>query len=197
MKPPVKFTYSFIEPIKRHRSFVSLMLVLIGACIFCAVMAGIKYSNNSLLLSFSNVIIVKFLRGNTGFGGMLFSNIFTLLVFVLIIVTSCIKKYSISIGIFFYCYYVYAQTLTLIAFILEYGVLNTLVVSFCMLLSTLTLIFLLLELFLICLDCVGEINYFKTSCSSCVPIFISITIVLIVQNILFFVLRNYVLLLVY
>ena len=197
MKTPIRFTYSFVEPIKRHKSFVSFMLVLIGVCVFCAVMAGIKYSNNSLLLSFSNVVIVKFLRGSSGLGGMIFSNIFALCVFAVIILTSCIKKYSISVGIFFYCYYVYAQVLTLIAFVLEYGILNTLVVALCMLLSTIILAFLLLEIFLICLECVGERQYFKQAFSLCLPIFVGIVIFILIQSMVFFVLRNYILLLVY
>lgn len=197
MKPPIKFSYSFIEPIKRHKSFAGFMLIVIGVCIFCAVLAGMKFNNNSLLLSFSNVVVVKFLRGNTGFGGMLFNNIFAIAVFSVIIVVSCIKKYSISIGIFFYGYYVYAQMLTLIAFVLEYGLFNTLVVAMCMLITTVVLIFLLLELFLICLDCQCEFNYFKFAFKMCVPIFVCMIIILLIQNIVFFVLKNYIILLVY
>ena len=124
MKINTQFSRSFIEPIKRHRNFVSFMLILVGICVFCAILAGIKFNKSSLLISFSNVTIVKFLRGSSGFGGMLFSGLFSLGVFVAIIVCSCCKKYTISIGIFFYAYYVYAQTLTLIAFVLEYGILR-------------------------------------------------------------------------
>lgn len=197
MKIPHRFSYSLFENIKRHRNFVSFIFVLIGVCIFCAVMAGIKFSNSSLLISFSNVVIVKFLRGSTGFGGMLFTNIFTLSVFSIIIMSSCCKKYTVSIGIFFYAYYVYAQTLTLIAFILEYGIINTLVIAFCMLICLLLMLFLLLELFLICLECQGNHFYFKSSFYACLPILILIALLLIAQSIVFFVLRNYIIVLVY
>ena len=197
MKFPSRFSYSFTEPIKKHRSFVGFMLVLVGVCIFCAVLAGIKFSNSSLLISFSNVTTVKFLRGSTGFGGMLFSNIFTISVFSVIIISSCCKKYTISIGIFFYAYYVYAQSLTLIAFILEYGIINTLVIAFCMLLCMLIMMFLLLELFLICLDCQNETFYFKRATANCFFILILIIVLLILQSIVFFVLRNYIIVLVY
>lgn len=197
MRTPYKFSYSITEPIKRHGRFVCFMLILISACIFCAVLAGIKFSNSSLLISFSNVIIVKYLRGSSGFGGMLFTNIFTILIFASIIMASCCKKYTISIGIFFYCYYVYAQTLTLIAFILEYGIINTIVIAFCMLVSMLATLFLLLLLFLICIECQGDRYYFKYALSNCLPILISIIILLLLQNIVFFVLRNYIIVLVY
>ena len=73
MKINTQFSRSFIEPIKRHRNFVSFMLILVGICVFCAILAGIKFNKSSLLISFSNVTIVKFLRGSSGFGGMLFS----------------------------------------------------------------------------------------------------------------------------
>lgn len=197
MKISNRFSYSIFEPIKKHRSFVGFMIVLIGVCIFCAVMAGIKFSNSSLLISFSNVVIVKFLRGSTGFGGMLFTNLFTIGVFSVIIITSCCKKYTISIGIFFYAYYVYAQTLTLIAFMLEYGIINTLVIVFCMLICLVVMLFLLLELFLICIDCQSDIFYFKHSFVNCLPIIVFIVLLLIAQSIIFFVLRNYVIVLVY
>ncbi|MBQ7880276.1 MAG: hypothetical protein IJ358_00315 [Clostridia bacterium] len=197
MKIPHKFSYSLIEPIKKHRAFVSFIIILTGVCIFCAVMAGIKFSNSSLLISFSNVVIVKFLRGSTGFGGMLFTNLFTIGVFAIIIICSCCKKYTISIGIFFYGYYVYAQSLTLIAFILEYGIINTLVVAFCMLLFMAVTLFLLLELFLICIEFQNEPFYFKCAISNCFTILIMIIILLILQSIIFFVLRNYIIVLVY
>ena len=103
MKIPSQFSYSLIEPIKKHRRFVCIMLVLIGVCIFCAVLAGIKFSKSTLLISFSNVTIVRYLRGSSGFGGMLFTNILSIAVFSMIIVCSCCKRYTISIGIFFYC----------------------------------------------------------------------------------------------
>ena len=197
MKISPRFSYSILEPIKKHRAFVSFIIVLIGVCIFCAVLAGIKFSNSSLLISFSNVVIVKFLRGSSGFGGMLFTNLFTLGIFALIIICSCCKKYTISIGVFFYAYYVYAQTLTLIAFILEYGIINTLVIAFCMLLFMCVSMFLLLELFLLCLDCQNDIPYLKHAFSNCLPILIFIIILLVIQSAIFFVLRNYVIVLVY
>ena len=197
MKINTQFSRSFIDPIKRHRNFVGFMLILVGVCVFCAILAGIKFNKSSLLISFSNVTIVKFLRGSSGFGGMLFSGLFSIGVFAVIIVCSCCKKYTISIGIFFYAYYVYAQTLTLIAFILEYGILNTLVIAFCMILSLIIMTFLLLELFLICLEFQNEHLYMKWAFAGCIPIFISIILFQISQSIVFFVLRNYIIVLVY
>ncbi len=197
MKIYDRFSYSFVEPIKKHRSFVSFIIVVAGVCIFCAVLASIKFSKSSLLISFSNVTIVKFLRGSSGFGGMLFTNILTLSIFSIIIISSSCKRYTISIGIFFYAYYIYAQTLTLIAFTLEYGIINTLVIAFCMLICMLIYSFLLLELFLFCLDCQNEHSYFKQSLSKCMPILILMLIFLVLQSVIFFVLRNYIIILVY
>lgn len=197
MKLPLRFSYSFVEPIKRHRAFVSFVSCIIGVCVFCAVLAGIKYNKSTLLLSFSNIAVVKYLRDSTSFSAMLFSNIFSVCIFAVIIMCSCRKKYTISIGIFFYAYYVYAQTLTLIAFVLEYGIINTLVIAFCMLLSTCVMTFLLLHLFLICLELQCESLYFKLLFPSCFPVICCILGVLLAENIIFFVLRNYVILLVY
>lgn len=197
MKNFPRFSYPFFEPIKKHRSFVGFIVLLIGVCVFCAVLAGIKFSNSSLLISFSNVTVVKFLRGSSGFGGMLFTNLFTIGIFSAIIICSCCKKYTISIGIFFYCYYIYAQTLTLIAFVLEYGIINTLVIAFCMLLFMCLSIFLLLELFLLCLDCQNDIPYLRRAFVNCLPILTFIIILLLGQSIIFFILRNYVIVLVY
>lgn len=197
MKYPYRFSYSFLEPIKKHRNFVGFMIMIIGVCIFCAVLASIKFSKSALLISFSNVSIVKFLRGSSGFGGMLFNNLFSIAIFAIIIISSCCKKYTISIGIFFYAYFTYAQTLTLIAFMLEYGIINTLVIAFCMLIFLVANLFLLLELFLLCLECQNCHNYFKTSFITCLPILIFICLLLIFQSTIFFVLRNYVIVLVY
>ncbi len=197
MKSPSRFTYSLLDPIKRHRNFVGFIIVLVGVCVFCAVLGGIKYSKSSLLISFSNVTIVKYLRGNTGFGGMLFTNILTISVFAVIIMCSSCKRYTISIGVFFYCYYVYAQTLTLIAFILEFGIINTLVIAFCMILSMFCMLFLLLELFVVCMDYQSSRFYLKSAVTGCAPILIGIVVLLLAQNVVFFVLRNYIIVLVY
>ncbi len=197
MKLPVRFSYSFTESIKRHKSFVSLVVMIVGVCIFCAVLAGIKFNNSSMLISFSNVVVVKFLRDSIGFAGMLFTNIFVIAVFSTIIILSGIKKYSITIGLFFYGYYVYAQTLTLIAFVLEYGIINTLVIAVCMLIGMVVTLFLLLHLFLICIDCQNETMYIKRVISISIPIFIFIGIALLAQNIVFLVLRNFIIVLVY
>lgn len=197
MKIPSKFSYSLFEPLKKHRSFVNLIAILTAVCIFCAVMAGIKFNNSSLLISFSNVTIVKFLRGSSGFGGMLFSNIFAVSIFSLIIISSSCKKYTISIGVFFYSYYVYAQSLTLIAFVLEYGIINTLVIAFCMLIIMFVMFFLMLELFLNCLECQNDNFYFKRAFVECLPILTMIILLLLAESIIFFVLRNYIIVLVY
>ena len=197
MKIPSKFSYEIIEPIKKHRGFAGFIIMLTGVCIFCAILAGVKFSKSSLLISFSNVTIVKFLRGSSGFGGMLFSNIFTTCIFSAIIVSSCCKKYTISIGVFFYAYYVYAQSLTLIAFMLEYGIINTIVIAFCMLIGMAAMLFLLLDLFAVCLECQNNNYYFKYVFGQCFPIFIMIIALLVVQCIIFFVLRNYMIVLVY
>lgn len=197
MKPHARFSYSLIEPVKRHSRFVAFMLVMVGLCIFCAVLAGIKFSKSTLLISFSNVTIVKYLRGTSGFGGMLFTNIFTISIFSAIIIISCCKKYCVSVGIFFYCYYVYAQTLTLIAFMLEYGIINTLAISVCMLISMFIMIFLMLELFLLSIECEGNRFYIKSALSSCGHILVLMGLLLLVQGVVFFVLRNYVIVLVY
>ena len=197
MKLPYRFSYSFVEPIKKHRGFVSFMIILVGVCIFCAVLASIKFSRSSLLISFSNVAIVKFLRGSSGFGAMLFTNLFSIGIFAIIIILSCCKKYTISIGIFFYSYFVYAQTLTLIAFMLEYGIINTLVIAFCMLIFLIVTIFLLLELFLSCLEYQNCHQYVKTSFVACLPILVILCLLLVFQSTIFFVLRNYVIVLVY
>ena len=197
MKRYVRFSYPLFEPLKKHHKFTGFMLVLICSCIFCAILAGIKFSNSSLLISFSNVTIVKFLRGTSGLGGIIFNNILTLSIFSTIIILSCYKKYTISIGIFFYAYYVYAQTLILIAFMLEYGIINTLVIAFCMLLCMTITIFLLLELFLICLDFQNEYLYFKSAFRACIPILIFISLTIVVQSLIFLVLRNYIIVLIY
>ena len=128
---------------------------------------------------------------------MLFTTLFSLSIFAIIIVCSCYKKYTISVGIFFYAYYVYAQTLTLIAFMLEYGIINTLVIVFCMLISLIVSIFLLLELFLLCLDLNNENYYFKCAFKTCIPIFVLISFMLLLQTIIFFVLKNYLIVIVY
>jgi hypothetical protein len=128
---------------------------------------------------------------------MLFNNIFTIAIFSGIIIVSCRKSYTLSIGIFFYAYYAYAQTLTLIAFVLEYGIINTMVIAFCMLFILLITLFLLLELFLICLDVQNDTAYFKCSFISCLPILVLMLFVLLSQSVIFFVLRNYIIVLVY
>ncbi len=197
MKLPFRFSYTILDQIKKHRTFVSFCIVLIGACVFCAIMAGIKFNNSSLLISFSNVTVVKFLRGSSGFGGMLFTNLFSLSIFALIIMFSCCKKYTISIGLFFYAYYIYAQTLTLIAFVLQYGIINTLVIAFCMLICMCVSFFLLLCIFVICLEFQNDYYYCKRAFYATLPIFIAIIIFLIIQCCIFFVLRNYIIVLVY
>ena len=197
MKISPRISYSFIEPIKRHRFFVCFMLILVSVCIFCAILAGVKFSNSTLIISFNNVTVVRFLRGSSGLGGMIFTSIFSVSIFCCIIMLSCCKKYTVSIGIFFYCYYVYVQTLVLIAFVLEYGIFNTLTISFCILIFMCITIFLMLHLFIICLECQASYQYFKTSLVNCIPVLIFIISIIVIQSLIFFVLKNYMIVLVY
>jgi hypothetical protein len=80
---------------------------------------------------------------------------------------------------------------------LEYGIINTLVIAFCMLLCMIIILFLLLELFLICLDFQNEYLYFKSAFHACIPILVFISLTIISQSLIFLILRNYIIVLVY
>ena len=52
MKISNQFSYTFIEPIKRHRTFTCFVLILIGACIFT------QGADNIMSLAFGVVSLV-------------------------------------------------------------------------------------------------------------------------------------------
>lgn len=181
---------------KRHKVLTIGLILGIIVSMILGVVGGIQINNSMFPQDFSNVSYVKFLKGSTGFAGFFFTSIFTIIIFVAIIfVTSC-KKFLIPIGILFFMYFVYTQTVTIISICTEFGFFNTIIlVVFLIIISLFYFAFLLL-ITVQCCDCVGPM-YFRLAIKSIFPLLIALALLVLINVLFLMTLKNFVIILVY
>ena len=190
------FCNSFLA-CKRHKGFLIFLIIMSVICIILGAFAGVKINHSMFPQDFSNVVYVKYLKGSLGFSGFLFSQIFTLLFFLAIIFTCSAFVLLIPIGILFFLYFVYAQTVTIISICMEFGFFNTLILLIFLVIISFCYFFLFCMVFLICLDCCGTPNYFRVCLRDVFPILIAFLIVVLITTITLMTLKKFVFILVY
>lgn len=182
---------------KRHKALMFFVIALIIVCIILGVFAGIKINHSLFPQDFSNVVYIKFLKGSLGFSGFLFSQIFTLIFFVAIILVCSINIWLIPIGLLFLLYFVYSQTVTIISISMEFGFFNTLILLVILIAVTFCYFILFCLIFILCVDNCGAPKYFSVCMRDILPILLSCLTIVLLNTILLLMMRKFVFILVY
>ena len=179
--------------------FITLILLSLGMIVL-AVVSAIKLNGSILPIDLSNIVFIRFLRGSCGFMFLILGSILNLLIFYAAIVLCCCKSFLRPFAILFYLYFVYCQALIFVSLILIYGLLNAFLLLV-LLLVYLLCIFTLLMMIILCLFNVNCDGFFSTcfNPNECQLVFLSLAILLltIAFCIIEFVLKSFVLLLVF
>ena len=160
------------------------------------VVGGIQLNNSMFPQDFSNVSYVKFLKGSTGFAGFFFSALLTILVFCLIIYFCCCKRILWPIGILFFLYFVYVQTVTIISVSTEFGFFNTIILVIYLIVVSLVYFTLFLLFVVCCCDCCGHM-YFSTASKTVLPVLLCFIMVILINVLFLMILKGFVIILVY
>ena len=182
---------------RKHKLLIVSLIISTIIMIVIAVVSGIKLNKSMFPQNFSNVSYIKFLKGSSGFVSFMFSTLFANAIFITVIWLSCIRPYLIPIGLLFYLYYVYAQTVTIISVMLDFGFFNTIIVIIFLILISFVYFFLYLLLIICSVDCTADIKYCSLSFRLILPLIIMFIISIIFSAILLLSLKNFVIILVY
>lgn len=191
----ITFFSNISNSCKRHKLLTVGLIIGIVISLVLGIVGGVQLNNSMFPQDFSNVSYVKFLKGS-GFATFFFSLLFSILIFALIIFISCCRKIFIPIGILFFMYFVYAQTVTIISVSTEFGFFNTLILVVFLIIVSLIYFSLLLLLMVQCCDCSGPM-YFRIALKSILPLLVCIALVVLVNVIFLMILKNFVIILVY
>lgn len=192
----VLFDHAFAS-CKRHKIITIWLIIALVTSIVLGVIGGIQINHSAFPQDFSNVGYVKFLRGSTGFTGFIFAEIFTILVFVLISLFACCKIWSFILGVLFFMYFCYSQTVTIISISMEFGFFNTIILLIFLVIISLIYFYLYLIILVECFDTIGAPNYFSSCFSVVWPLIIAILITSLINAIFLMILKNFVFILVY
>lgn len=189
---------AIISNFRMRKGVFVLLLAFCVAFIVLGVVSAINFDNGVLPIDLGNVAYIKFLRGG-GFGGLIFATLIAnLLVYAIIICCGC-KKFLLPISLVFYFYLVYSMGVIFTSVIIIYGFFATII--FLILLLAYYILQLAILTAVICeIIYAPKYNYFNHCFASVSNVFI-LTVLYFVLSILFcfilFLLRNYILLLVF
>lgn len=182
---------------KRHKAITIWLIIALLTSVVLGVVAGIQINHSSFPQDFSNVGYVKYLRDNVGFAGFIFTEIFTIVVFVAISMLTCCKVWCCFIGVLFFMYFCYAQTVTIVSITMEFGFFNTVILLIVLVVVSLVYFYLFLLVIVECFDCIGMPNYFSGCVCTILPLIIAFLLVALFNAIFLMVLKNFVFVLVY
>lgn len=181
---------------KRHKFLTTGLIIGLIVAMILGIVGGIQINNSMFPQDFSNVSYVKFLKGSSGFVGFFFTSLFTILIFVsIILITSC-KKFLLPIGILFFMYFVYTQTVTIISICTEFGFFNTIILVVYLIIISLIYFAILLLITVQCCDCVGAM-YFRLALKNILPLIVSLVLIVLINVLFLMTLKNFVIILVY
>ncbi|MBE5741223.1 MAG: hypothetical protein E7351_01670 [Clostridiales bacterium] len=192
---------SLFDCIKRKKGFFIILVLGAIVAIILGVFAGMNFSSGVFTIDLGNIAYIKFLKGDTGFVSMIFSLILSLGIFFLIIVVCGCKLFLIPLGVVFYLYLVYSQTVIFISVIMIYGFFNCIILAVLLLVYILFLIFLYTLVLTECVCIMRGGSYFKTCINlrECKVLiyFLLVIIATLVFTIIITILKSYVILLIY
>lgn len=194
------FFSNLFENLRLKKGYFIALVLLSVAMIILAVVSAIQLNGSILPIDLSNITFIRFLRGECGFLFLITGCILNLIVFYLAIVLCCCKKFLRPVAILFYLYFVYCQTLIFTSIILIYGLLNAFLLLV-LLLIYLIGVFALLMMIILCLFNLSCEGYFSACFNPHDCQLLPLSLVLLILTIAFciveFILKSFVLLLVF
>lgn len=189
------------EPCRSKKGYMILLIFASIVAIVLAVFASINFSSGFLTIDLSNISYIKFLKGDSGMASMIFSSLFSLMIFFLIIWLCHSKPFLMPLSIIFYLYLVYSQTVILVSLVMIYGFFNCIILAFILLIYILFTWFLFILAMLHMSFNMREHDYFRCcfdiSRSKLLHILILIILSTIIFSLTITILKNFVILLVY
>ena len=150
------------ESVKIKKGYFILLIFLTIISIVLGVIAAMNFGSGIFTIDLSNISYIKFLKGDTGFMSLIFSMILSLSIFFFAVLICNWKTFLLPLGIVFYLYLVYSQTVIITSVILIYGILNCIILVLLLLVYS-VLVWCLFLVLMTELGCVvNENGYFKT-----------------------------------
>lgn len=124
----MRFFSTCAETIKRKKALFIVLLLLTILTIVLAIFSAININNGIFNINLDNVPCIKFLRGKAGLPVFIFNCLMVVGLVYAVIIFSFVKPYICCLGIIFYLYFVYSQTVIFISIILIYGFFNVFII---------------------------------------------------------------------
>lgn len=192
----ITFFNNITSGCKRHKILTVCLIIGIITSMILGIIGGVQINNSMFPQDFSNVSYVKFLKGSSGFAGFFFMSVFTILIFCFIIFISSVKRFLMPIGILFFMYFVYTQTVTIISISIEFGFFNTIILVVFLIIISILYFSVLLLITVQCCDCIGPM-YFRLALKNVLPLLILLITIILVNVLFLMTLKNFVIILVY
>ena len=187
--------------IKQKKKLFLILCIITAVVLILAILAGFNLQEGLFTVDLSNICYIRFLRGDCGWSGLFFGLIFSLLIFILLILIFSSKIFLFPLAILFYLYFIYSQFIFIVNLILIYGILNCIILV--LLLITFNLLLICLFLFML-LDLTNHYkngNYFKNCLNSkysIVPVcLIGVLVLCLIFSLILIVLKSFVLILIF
>ncbi len=195
------FFNGLFDCLKRKRGYCIFLVFLSLIAIVLGVIAAINFGSDVFSVDLSNIAYMRFLKDDASFVSMIFGLLLSLLIFFAVIIICHWKSFLLPLGVIFYLYLVYSQTVIFMSIILIYGILN------CIILVVLLFVFSLLVwslfLLIICeIACFVNSHSFFKSCfsfkkSKILTYLIILLIITLLFSLILTILKNYVILLIF
>ena len=192
--------FGLFDCVKRKKGYFIFLVIFSLIAIVLGIVASINFGGGVFAVDLSNIAYIRFLQGG-GFMSMVFGLMLSLLVFFIAIILCHIKSYLVPLGVLFYLYLVYSQTVIFMSIILIYGILNCIILAVLLLVYTIIIwaIFLLVTCEVASLT--NNSGYFRCCCSTKESKVVWYLLLLIALTFVFclimMILKNYVVLLIY
>ncbi len=191
---------NLFEPFKRNKGLGIFLIVASFAVIIFAIFSAVRFDDSVLIIDFENVTYIRYLRGDSGFGGFLFGTILSVAIFFFIVLLCGCKKYLLPLAVILHLYLVYSQFVIFTCIILIYGFFNTLFFLLLLLIYFLALNFLFILLILTLCSISGQSGFFKAcfnSESNVLILSILFVMLVILFCIILMFLKSYIILLIF
>lgn len=191
-----------IQNVIRQKKGLLIFLILFSIfLIVLGVIASINFSGGVLVVDLSNIAYIQFLKDDCSFFSLMFKLFLSLFIFMLIICLCGIKPYLFPLGLLFYGYLVYSQTVIFISMILIYGFFNCVIFALILLIYVLA-IFTTFILLVVDVSChCNSYGYFKTILNFKLANVLTCLILMLLATLIFcivlVIMKSFVLLLVY
>lgn len=191
---------NLFSPFKRNKGFAIFLAIATIVVIVLGIVSAVQFDDSVLIIDLENVTYIRYLKGDSSFGGFLFGTFISVLIFFFIVVICSCKKYLLPLAVVFYLYLVYSQFVIFTCILLIYGFFNTLIFLLFLLVYFLALYVLFILLLLSLTNLCGQTNFFR-SCfnrdSNILILLILFLLLVLAFALILMFLKSYIILLIY